>query len=82
MSSISTLYGQRVDKRAPEEEESEISNRAEKEILTPNGDVQYEINHSTMASVKDKTLPGKIKDSTPTCGEKVTDTTHIGDTTA
>lgn len=77
-SSISAPSDQQVDKQTLEEEQLETLKREDKAILTPVGEVQYDVNLSTKVTVKDQTRRGDIKDSAQTCHEQVTGTNHIG----
>lgn len=79
VSSIDTLNNQKVDNRAPDEEESKVLNIEDKSVLTPIGDVQYHIDLSRTVTVQTKTSKGDSKDGIPTFHEQISGTPHIGD---
>lgn len=82
VSGISTFRAQQMYKQAHREKQLEIPSREDSAILTLVGDVRFHSELSTKDTVQHETLRRENKDGTPTCREKVTDTTHIGDSLA
>lgn len=66
VSSISTLNDPQVDNEAPGGEKFKTLNRKDKAVLTPNREVQYDMNRSIKVTVQGKAPQGDIKNGTPT----------------
>lgn len=79
VSSISSFNDQQVNKQSRKREEFETASNDEKAILTPNGDVQYDVHLPTKLTLQDEAAQRDIEGISLTFRKKVRGTGRTKD---